>query len=183
MPRKYNTNRPRPRDPALRQEMRREVMVAFLAAYEAIGNGRDAAKEVGYDVATFYKWKYQDPQFEAEWNEVVKVVNDRRSDEIRAELHRRGIEGVLEPVFFKGQRTGHHIRRYSDQCLIMMAKMRCPEAREHVDVSVGGNGKPIVHAHRLEPEKFGEVYGGVVAKVLERRAIAATGAGDDSSRN
>jgi hypothetical protein len=96
-------------------------------------------------------------------------------DQIRAELVRRAIDGIDEPIYHQGVMVGE-VRRYSDRLLEFLARTRLPEAlalqahRQQIEVS-GPEGGPI------------EVQQGVsladVAAVLRRAgAIPGLGSGD-----
>ena len=53
----------------------------------------------------------------------------------KSSLHRRALEGVEEPVFYKGERVGV-IRKYSDSLLILLLMAKRPDQfRERMDVT------------------------------------------------
>jgi len=53
---------------------------------------------------------------------------------------RRGVEGVLEPVWYNGKIVGHR-RRYSDVMLIFMLKARRPGTfRDNATIEHSGHG-------------------------------------------
>jgi len=66
-------------------------------------------------------------------------------DQIRAELVRRAIDGIDEPIYHQGVIVGE-VRRYSDRLLEFLARTRLPEAlalqhaRHHVEVTGAGGG-------------------------------------------
>jgi hypothetical protein len=64
-------------------------------------------------------------------------------DHIRGEAKRRAIDGWEEPLFWKGQPTGHTIRKKSDRMLELLLKAHCPEFRDTIE-----------HKGRLTLEKF-----------------------------
>ena len=143
---------------------------AFLDEYVATASVTKAAAAAKVDRRTAYKWLRNDKayaaQFEATKIEVCGSIED--------EMVRRGVEGVLEPVFHKGKACGV-IRVYSDGLLQMLAKGFMPEKyreRANVEVSAPGGGpilledarlsaltddelaSLIVMARKLEPEKL-----------------------------
>ena len=64
-------------------------------------------------------------------------------DRMEAELYRRAVEGVDEPVFFGGDCIGT-IKRYSDQLLLAGVKAHRPEYRDKQSVELSGpQGAPI----------------------------------------
>lgn len=66
-------------------------------------------------------------------------VDATRRDSIRQELFRRGIDGWDEPIYQGGKLVGAK-RVFSDACLIALAKMRLPEARDRLALTVAGPG-------------------------------------------
>ena len=62
-----------------------------------------------------------------------------RNDVIRTALYQRGIDGLVVDVWHNGTVVGQR-REYSDRCLVALAQMKLPEARNQLDVSVGGAG-------------------------------------------
>jgi hypothetical protein len=67
----------------------------------------------------------------------------RGPEQVRAEIRRRAIDGVDEPVFHNGEVCGQ-VRRYSDRLLALMAKANLPEYRDTARVEVtGADGGPV----------------------------------------
>ncbi len=64
----------------------------------------------------------EDPEYAAAFTEAQEEAADRLEEEAR----RRAVEGVDEPVFYKGKKCGA-IRRYSDSLLIFLLKGVRPE--------------------------------------------------------
>jgi hypothetical protein len=61
-------------------------------------------------------------------------------DALEEEALRRGVEGVLEPVWYNGEIVGHR-RKYSDNLLMFMLKGRRPETfRDNASVEHSGQG-------------------------------------------
>jgi hypothetical protein len=86
-----------------------------------------------------------------------------RNDVIRTALYSRGIDGWDEPVFHAGAEVGV-VRRFSDRCLVALAQMKLPEARNQLDVNLAGAGGGPVRV---------EVEGGRVSTVSGVLALAA----------
>jgi AcrR family transcriptional regulator len=99
-----------------------------------------AAAAVGVSRSTVYEYRSTDEAFATEWDQAVEDGTDTIEDE----AYRRAVEGVDEPVFYKGDEVGH-VRKYSDTLLIVLLKARRPE--KYLDRSrqeVGGvNGGAI----------------------------------------
>lgn len=70
-------------------------------------------------------------------------IDSVRNDVIRTALYRRGIDGVEVDVWHNGERVGTKLE-YSDRCLVALAQMKLPEARNQLDVNLAGaNGGPV----------------------------------------
>jgi hypothetical protein len=82
----------------------------------------NAAKKCGINTSTVYRQKMKDPVFSAGWDEALKVALIKAEDE----LYRRAVKGWEEPVFYKGEETGH-VQKFSDTCLIFFLKANNPE--------------------------------------------------------
>lgn len=86
-----------------------------------------------------------------------------RNDVIRTALYRRGIDGTVTDVWHNGEIVGQKVE-YSDRCLVALAQMKLPEARNQLDVNLAGaDGGPV----RVEVE------GGRVSTVSGVLALAA----------
>jgi hypothetical protein len=64
-------------------------------------------------------WRDADPAFNVECLDAIEHGTDLMEDEAR----RRGVEGVLEPVYYKGEVCGE-VTRYSDKLLQFMLTVR-----------------------------------------------------------
>ena len=126
--------------PAHRQAEAREVRTArtrkakqapFLTAFRRTGSVTGAAREAGVSRSAHYKWVEVDP----EYAEQFENANEEMVDGLEQEARRRALEGVDEPVYYKGERVGS-FRRYSDALLILLLRAKRPEQyRDSVDVN------------------------------------------------
>lgn len=94
----------------------------FLAMLEGGAIVSDAADICGVSVSSLYKYRKQDLEFRAEWDEAYRIGADAYVKEAR----RRAVEGTDEPVFHKGEVCGF-VRRYSDTLLLALMNARNPE--------------------------------------------------------
>lgn len=146
----------------LTSEQRLKAQAMFLAAYEQTANILTAAEQAEIDRTLVYYWQEHDEQFSLAFNLADRSANAR----IEAEIRRRAIEGIEEPVISQGQpayeyepvlddegnqkkdskgkpmwRRGRMIttRKYSDTLLIFYAKRRMPEYRDKHQVDVNNH--------------------------------------------
>lgn len=116
-----------------RQEWHKE---RFLDRYPRYCQVDKTAKAAGIDRTTFYKWLEDDEDFAKAFEDAKK----RAVETLEAEAFRRGVKGILKPVFYKGGRCGQ-IREYSDTLLIVLLKANAPEKyRERHEISGPGGG-------------------------------------------
>ena len=120
---------------------------AFLEAYTESGNLSKAAEVVGINRASHYDWMRDDPQYP----EAFAAAREQAIEIMEAELHRRAVEGVEEPVGWYQGEPGGTVRRYSDVLLMFLLKALKPSTyREKVE-HTGPDGGPITIEH-LAPQ-------------------------------
>lgn len=142
-------------------KQRLEAQAAFLEAYEHTANILRAAEQTEISREIVYYWLEHDERFLFAYNLADAAANAH----IEAEIRRRAMEGVQEPLISQGQLVYEYepvldedgnqkydskgkpiyqrgalltVRKYSDTLLIFYAKRRMPEYREksQVDVSM-----------------------------------------------
>lgn len=109
--------------------------VCFLQHFRQCGVITEACRRTGVSRRLVYQYWRQDPVFEAAFREALEEA----ADVIEAEMYRRGVEGVDEPVVHQGmptylegeggdgERRMWTIKKYSEGCLLALAKARRPE--------------------------------------------------------
>ena len=112
---------------------------AFLTAYAEVGTVTHAADIVGVHRNAHYNWM-QDPEYVEKFREAERQA----ADVLEKEVRRRAVEGVEEPVFYKGEQCGT-VRKYSDTLLIFATKGALPEKyRENASIEISGpDGRAI----------------------------------------
>lgn len=90
---------------------------AFISELAKTANASAAAKAAGVGRTTAYEHREADPAFAALWAEAEAIADDA----VIAEVRRRAMDGVDEPVFYQGAECGQ-IRRYSDAMLTILAR-------------------------------------------------------------
>jgi hypothetical protein len=121
--------------------------VALLEAYIQFGTVTHASQAVGIGRRTHYDWLAADPAYAGAFADAKDAV----ADAYELEVKRRAIEGVDEPVFYKGEICGH-VRKFSDLLLIFMLKaLRPGKYRETVNSAHSGKVtlEALVAASRL----------------------------------
>jgi hypothetical protein len=122
-----------------------------------------------------------DPDYQAEFEEAHKEACDRLEQEAR----RRAVEGVDEPVFYKGEHCGV-VRKYSDTLLIFLLNGAMPhkyKSRFSGKVS-GPSGPPVQVRARLEKLsmedllRLREILGRASAPAEDGMALDSAATGD-----
>ena len=81
-----------------------------------------AAQTSGVSRAQIYRWRKEDPQFAADWNEAYEVGVDVLEDA----AYSRAVEGIATPIFNQeGNQVGEKVE-YSDRLLELLLKSKRP---------------------------------------------------------
>ena len=141
---------------------------AFLLAYSLCGNRTQAARAVECDRTLHYVW-LKNP----EYAKAFEQAQEEFCENIEAEIRRRGMDGIDEPVIYQGKlsylpmvdvKTGEvlrdeagrlrpsdqplTVRKYSDNLLMFLAKAVMPEKyRDSVHIEGKVNSEAL--AERL----------------------------------
>lgn len=118
---KRTPQKKRRRGQHLEVKERARIQERFLTIFAQTANVMLACRAVSIGRATVYEWRNTDGKFRLHWEDAEEEANET----IEAEIHRRAIVGVEEPVHYQGRRIDT-IRRYSDTLLIFLAKARMP---------------------------------------------------------
>ena len=132
---------------------------AFLDVVAGTGNLSEACRQVNINPRTYQYCRERDPGFA----DALELALMKGGAIIEAEMRRRGIEGVDEPVFQKGEQVGV-VRRYSDVVLIKLAQGRFPEKYGSINGREGG-GNIIVQINQA----FEKLPDGTVVPVIEHQ--------------
>ena len=111
----------------------------FLVTLRKTGHIEDSSLAVGYtDSSYLRKLKNKDPKFKKLWEEALLICAE---ETLLPEAQRRAVEGIMEPVYHKGDVVGFK-QRYSDQLLMFLIKGAMPaKYGTHVKVDAEVNGK------------------------------------------
>lgn len=99
---------------------------AFLDILSKTGKVTEAALAVGYTSTQFlHQLRREDEDFAEQWDLAVAAAKDV----LESEAIRRGVEGVLEPTYYKGEVCGYTVK-YSDSLLMFVLKKLDPSYRD-----------------------------------------------------
>lgn len=112
---------------------------AFLKAYTVTGSIVKAAEATKIQRGMHYRWLEG-----KEYADAFAAARLEFADILEAAVMQRALEGVLEPVFYKGKAVGA-IRRYSDgNAQFLLRGLRPDVYRERVSAEITGkDGGPI----------------------------------------
>lgn len=115
--------------------------VKFLRDFAVCGVVGRSARAAGVGRQVIYSWLKDDPRFKELFDQAAEDALDTMEEEAR----RRGVDGVLEPVFQGGEKVGS-IRKYSDTLLAMFLKgKRRENFSERQEITGARGGAVPVH--------------------------------------
>lgn len=110
--------------------MKEDEKRRFLEHFIQHGNKAQAARYAGVSRTTVYLHIEKDEQF----SELVEDAYELYCESIVAEMQRRALDGVDEPLSYQGRLTGQYINRKSDRLLERLAEAKVPGFGKKVDV-------------------------------------------------
>lgn len=115
------------------------------------GNVSKACQMIGISRAAAYSHKTTDADFATKWDEAI----ESGLDDVEEEMHRRGVKGVLEPVFYRGKMVAK-IRHYSDALLMAQLRARRPEVyRDNFQINATISGSLNLDIESVIAEVYG----------------------------
>lgn len=105
---------------------RREAYLAYLTRTARL---YEAANQVNVTPQAILQYRRKNPSFEERVQNALRSYNDL----IEAEIHRRGVDGFDQAVYWNGEVVGYQ-KKYSDALLGMLAKRRIPEYGDRISV-------------------------------------------------
>lgn len=122
-----------------------EFKEAFINMLAELPNITVVCKLMGIHPCNFYKARKSDPNFDQGVKDAVEQGYDLWEEEAR----RRAIDGVLEPVFYRGEEVGT-IRKYSDFLLKTLLQGRKPKVyNPGVKITAGNDGEKVSMSFNL----------------------------------
>lgn len=129
-------------------------MDLFLLNLSKTGHIESSCHAVGYSDSSYIrKVKNKDPVFAAKWDAALLVAAE---EVLIPEAQRRAVEGIMEPIYHKGEIVGYK-QRYSDQLLMFLIKGAMPSKYgTHVKLDGEINGKFGIAAIPLQAASEGD---------------------------
>ena len=116
-----------------------EFKEAFIKLLGDLPNITAVSRLLGITVNNVMEARKKDPEFD----QAVKDAISEGYDMIEEEARRRAVDGVLEPVFYRGEQIGD-VRRYSDTLLIFLLRGCKPKKyNPGVQVKFGENNEKV----------------------------------------
>lgn len=122
-------------------KLRASVVAIVLNEIAVQGTMIRACQRVGVSMGNFSMQCSRKPALKKLVREAKAIYGERLAEAI----HKRGVEGWEEPVFYQGVEVGT-IRKYSDRMLEIQAKRHVPEYRDKAQVDVNVSGGVLVAA-------------------------------------
>lgn len=116
-----------------------DAKFAYVSLVCRTGLITQSALDVGVSIETARNHRNSDEEF----GQAVQLALDVYRDSLSKEVHRRGVTGVNQPVFYMGRKCGV-VRKYSDKLLEMHLKRHIPEYRDHLNVDATVTGGVMV---------------------------------------
>lgn len=120
--------------PTLFKELKLDSwQLRWLKAYALTGGVRAASRKAAVDSSYHYDWL----RTSSDYSLGYQLAREAYADTAEGEIRRRGIEGTLKPLSYKGKLTGDKIREYSDPLALAVVKALKPEYRDGQQLTVG----------------------------------------------
>jgi hypothetical protein len=107
----------------------------YLDVLQETGEPALARQEVGFTYETIRQHRLKNPDFEEAEEEALRIYRAKLAQEV----HRRGVEGVQEPIYWNGMVVGW-VTKYSDRLLELHIKRHNPEYRDKFTVKQEHSG-------------------------------------------
>ena len=99
-----------------------EFKEMFIGVLENIPNITAVCKLTGINPSNISRARHNDSDFD----KAVLEARNQGYDMIEEEARRRAVEGVLEPVYYKGEQVGA-VRKYSDRLILELLRAYKPK--------------------------------------------------------
>lgn len=148
----------------------------FLEHYLQWGVKNHAARACGVSIKSIYNNMASDPEFK----EQVEQTYQLYVEGLMLEARRRAVDGVEEPLYYQGLKTGHTVVRRSDRLLERLLEAQAPGFSKKVDVEhTHKGGVMVVHGDVNSEADWRAKHGGSKAIDAEVVDVVDGGKGDD----
>lgn len=140
-----------------------ERQLRFLTEVARTGLLNKSCEKVGMSPKTIREFRGRHEEFE----DLVQDALRQFEDSIRKEIVRRGREGFVEDIFYRGKKVGER-RVFSDTCLLALAKAKLPEFRNSSGEGPGvGGGALVVPSAPQTADDWEAIFQGATAPKLD----------------
>lgn len=127
-----------------------ELQDIFFELFAKTGNPNAAAKAVGIRMTAVRRYRRSSIQFAERWAE----AQEKAASTLYDEAYRRGVTGVMDPVYYQGEIVGHKLK-YSDACLLALLRAYHedfkPRLQGEVEAPDGSTIRFIVEVPTVDP--------------------------------
>ena len=120
---------------------------AFLDMLGQLPNITAVCRLMGITTSTVHRERHKDAAFDLG----IKAAVEEGYDVLEEEARRRAAEGVLEPVYYKGEVVGE-IRKYSDQLLTFLLRGYRPKRFNPGAKLSCGDGQKVTMTFNIKEE-------------------------------
>lgn len=117
----------------------------FLAAFRKLGNITEAAAKAKIDRGMHYRWLEASEKYQTAFaaaSEAFAQLRMETVDKIESAALKRARDGVLEPVFYQGEKVGA-VRRFPEGTVQFLLRAHKPEKYGAKTEITGPNGGPL----------------------------------------
>jgi len=135
-----------------------EAVDLYITHLALTGGKRKSARLALIEPHALWAYRKSDEDLKEREAEALAFYEESIAEDIEAEMQRRGIRGVKEPVFYEGQKCGHK-RVYSDKLLMALAKRHMPqEYGDHITADVNVKGGVLLISAPLTTTDWEKAY-------------------------
>jgi hypothetical protein len=138
-----------------------QTLVAYLEALSQTGRVMESCRAAGFTWDQMNKHRQRTKGFADLEDAAMEVYRDT----LRREVHRRAVEGIEKPVYYRDQRIDQpgESKVFSDKLLEMLVKRHCPEFQEKVQVDHNVRGGVLVVGGTMGTiENWATKHGGTI---------------------
>ena len=114
--------------------LKKDWKAPFVELLRDFGHVSACAEACGVSQSTVYKYRKDDPKFRASWDEALETLYDS----LEAELIRRGRDGAIEPVYYKGVIVGQ-VTKFDTTAALSVLNARCKNRGYGREVKIMGD--------------------------------------------